>query len=52
MNWWTYIDRAGSISSILGGLLGVIILIRELRMASEVHVLRAEEEKWHAVGKR
>ena len=47
MNWWTYIDRAGSIASISGFLLGVIILVRELRMAGEVHVLRAEEAKRH-----
>ena len=52
MNWWTYIDHAGSIASISGFLLGCYILLREVRIGSEVHVLRAEEEKWHDVGKR
>ncbi len=46
---WTCIDHAGSIASIIGAIIGVHILIRELIMAREVHVLKGEEEKWHEV---
>ncbi len=48
---WTCIDHAGSIASIIGAIIGVHILIRELIMAREVHVLKGEEEKWHEVEK-
>jgi hypothetical protein len=44
---WRIVDHAGSIASILGALIGVYILVRELRMADEVHILKGEEEKWH-----
>jgi len=46
---WVIIDHFGSISSIIGACLGFYILIRELRMASEVSVLRCEEKKRHEV---
>lgn len=44
---WTIIDHVASVASIIGALLGAYILLRELRMASEVHVLRAEEATQH-----
>ena len=44
---WACIDHAGSISSMIGAALAIYILVRELRMASEVHVLSGEEKKWH-----
>ena len=44
---WRVLDHIGSGASICGFLLGIYILAREIRMAREVHVLKAEEEKWH-----
>lgn len=44
---WQCIDHAGSIASICGTLLTLYLLVRGRRMANEVHVLKAEEEKWH-----
>jgi hypothetical protein len=37
----------GSIASILGLCVSVYVLIREIAISKEVHVLKNEEESWH-----
>jgi len=37
----------GSIASILGLCVSVYVLIREIALGKEVHVLKNEEESWH-----
>jgi hypothetical protein len=38
---------AGSIASILGLGVSLYVLVRELRIENEVHILKTEEEQWH-----
>jgi hypothetical protein len=41
------ISTIGSIASIIGLLVSLYVLYREIAISKEVHALKNEEEQWH-----
>jgi hypothetical protein len=41
------ISIIGSIASILGLVVSLYVLYREIAISKEVHILKGEEEQWH-----
>ena len=47
----TVIFIIGSVASVLSLFVSLYVLMREIRIADEVHALKSEEEVWHEEGK-
>jgi hypothetical protein len=43
----TVLSISGSVASILGLLVSLYVLYREVAIQEEVHILKSEEETWH-----
>lgn len=47
-----WLSAVGSVASILGLLVALYVLWREVRIADDVTTLKTEEEQWHGIEKR